>query len=172
MSAATLRRWRPDFWTGITFAIIVVLVVLLIIPILRVLMLSFVDAKTLEFTLGNYIEVFTRNYYLNGLKNTLFVGVLGTIGACLLGVPLAFFLSRFHIWGRTWISTLAILVLVAMTFIEHRAKGRLAEASQSYTATPGATGSAGTAESAASGGDNSSAGTAVLAGAAGSKEGV
>ena len=117
MSAATLRRWRPDFWTGITFAIIVVLVVLLIIPILRVLMLSFVDAKTLEFTLGNYIEVFTRNYYLNGLKNTLFVGVLGTIGACLLGVPLAFFLSRFHIWGRTWISTLAILVLVAPPFI-------------------------------------------------------
>lgn len=117
MSTATLRRWRPDFWTGITFAIIVVLVVLLIIPILRVLMLSFVDAKTLEFTLGNYIEVFTRNYYLNGLKNTLFVGVLGTIGACLLGVPLAFFLSRFHIWGRTWISTLAILVLVAPPFI-------------------------------------------------------
>lgn len=117
MSSLAARRWRPDFWTGVTFAIIVVLVVLLIIPILRVLMLSFVDAKTLEFTFGNYIEVFSRNYYLNGLKNTLFVGFLGTIGACLLGVPLAFFLSRFHIWGRTWISALAILVLVAPPFI-------------------------------------------------------
>ena len=30
----------------------------------------------------------------------------------------------------------AILVLVAMTFIEHRAKGRIAEASQSYPPNP------------------------------------
>lgn len=113
----TIARLRPDFWTGVTFAIIALLAVLLILPILSVLGLSFIDAKTLDFTLGNYAEVFTRNYYLNGLKNTLIVGLLGTIGACLLGVPLAFFTARFHIWGRTWISTLAILVLVAPPFI-------------------------------------------------------
>jgi iron(III) transport system permease protein len=80
-------------------------------------MLSFVDADTLDWTLGNYVEVFTRNYYLNGLKNTLFVGIFGTLGACLLGIPLAFFTARFHLRGRTWISTLAILVLVAPPFI-------------------------------------------------------
>ncbi len=74
--------------------------------------------------------------------------------------------------AATLLMFVAILVLVAMTFIEHRAKGRLAEASQSYTAKPGTAGSADPTESAASGGNNSSAGTAVLAGAAGSKEGV
>lgn len=110
-------RFRFEFWTVVTVAILVVLAVLLILPILRVLMLSFVDADTGAFTLGNYVEAFTRNYYLNGFKNTLFVGVLGTLGACLLGIPLAFFTARFHIWGRAWISTLAILVLVAPPFI-------------------------------------------------------
>ncbi|WP_231701155.1 ABC transporter permease [Aliiruegeria sabulilitoris] len=75
------------------------------------------DADTGNWTLGNYVEVFTRNFYLRGLKNTLFVGLLGTIGACLVGIPLAFFTARFHLWGRTWISTLAILVLVAPPFI-------------------------------------------------------
>lgn len=110
-----LRRY--DFWTVVTGVILAVLVVLLLFPIVRVLMLSFVDADTLEWTLGNYVEVFTRNYYLNGLKNTLFVGVLGTLGACLLGIPLAFFTARFHLWGKAWISTLAILVLVAPPFI-------------------------------------------------------
>lgn len=113
----SIKRWRPDFWSGVTIAIILMLAVLLLLPIFRVFLLSFVDAKTAEFTLGNYIEVFTRNYYLSGLKNTLFVGLAGMIGACLLGVPLAFFTARFHIWGRAWISTLAILVLVAPPFI-------------------------------------------------------
>lgn len=108
---------KPDFWTVITGVILAVLVVLLLFPIARVLLLSFVDADTLEWTLANYVEVFTRNYYLNGLKNTLYVGLFGTLGACLLGIPLAFFTARFHLWGRTWISTLAILVLVAPPFI-------------------------------------------------------
>jgi iron(III) transport system permease protein len=108
---------KPDFWTVVTGVILVVMVVLLLLPIARVLLLSFVNADTLEWTLGNYVEVFTRNYYVNGLKNTLFVGLFGTLGACLLGIPLAFFTARFHLWGRTWISTLAILVLVAPPFI-------------------------------------------------------
>ncbi|TNF18999.1 MAG: iron ABC transporter permease [Rhodobacteraceae bacterium] len=110
-------RLRFEFWSVVTAMVLVVLAVLLILPILRVLMLSFVDADTGGFTLGNYVEAFTRNYYLNGFKNTLFVGVLGTLGACLLGIPLAYFNARFHIWGRAWISTLAILVLVAPPFI-------------------------------------------------------
>lgn len=116
MTTAT-RSFRPDFWTVVTMVILGVLALLLIVPILRVLSLSFVDADTGAFTLGNYAEVFTRNYYLRGLKNTLFVGFAGTLGACLLGVPLAFFTARFHIRGHALISTLAILVLVAPPFI-------------------------------------------------------
>jgi len=80
-------------------------------------MLGFVDAETGGLTLGNFIEVFTRNYYLNGLKNSLFVALLGTLGACLIGIPLAFFTARFVVSGQAWISTLAILVLVAPPFI-------------------------------------------------------
>jgi iron(III) transport system permease protein len=112
-----LRSFRPDFWSGVTLFILLLLAVLLILPILRVLMLSFVDAATGAFTFGNYVEVFTRNYYLSGFKNSLFVGLLGTLGACLLGIPLAFFTARFHIRGRAWISTLSILVLCAPPFI-------------------------------------------------------
>lgn len=112
-----MRLRRFDFWTGVTITVLVTLAILLILPIFRVLLLSFVDADTGAWTLGNYIEVLTRNYYIKGFKNTLLVGVLGTLGACLIGIPLAFFTARFHIWGRSWISTLAILVLVAPPFI-------------------------------------------------------
>ncbi len=120
MAQASLstRLWRGlDFWTLTTAAIVVVLFVLLILPIASVFFVSFFDAKTGEFTLNNYVEVFTRNYYVAGLKNTLFVGLMGTLGACLIGVPLAFFTARFRIRGKALISTLAILVLVAPPFI-------------------------------------------------------
>ncbi len=108
---------RPDFWTVVTWLCLLVLFVLLILPIFSVFFISFFDGETGDFTLNNYVQVFTRNYYLSGLKNSLTVGFLGTTGAVLVGVPLAFFTSRFHIKGRAIISTLAILVLVAPPFI-------------------------------------------------------
>lgn len=112
------RIWRGlDFWTVMTVVVVAVLGILLILPIASVFFVSFFDAKTGEFTLNNYREVFTRNYYLTGLKNTIFVGLMGTLGACLLGVPLAYFTARFRIRGKSLISTLAILVLVAPPFI-------------------------------------------------------
>lgn len=112
-------RWARgfDFWTLVTIAVVALLGLLLILPIASVFLVSFYDAETGNLTLNNYREVLTRNYYLKGLKNTLFVGLMGTLGACLIGVPLAFFTARFRIRGRALISTLAILVLVAPPFI-------------------------------------------------------
>lgn len=108
---------RIDFWLIVTIVTLAVLFILLILPIFSVFFVSFFDSKTGEFTLGNYIQVFTRNYYIAGFKNTLFVGFLGTLGATLIGVPLAFFTARYKIRGKALISTLAILVLVAPPFI-------------------------------------------------------
>lgn len=116
-SLATRLARGVDFWNLTTVGIVAVLGVLLILPIASVFFLSFFDAKTGELSLNNYVQVFTRNYYVAGLKNTLFVGVMGTLGACLIGVPLAFFTARFRIRGKALISTLAILVLVAPPFI-------------------------------------------------------
>lgn len=111
------RLQQMDFWKVINILILMVLALFLVLPILRVLMLGFVDADNGNFTLDNFVEVFTRNYYLNGLKNSLYVALLGTIGACMIGIPLAFFTARFIVLGQAWISTLAILVLVAPPFI-------------------------------------------------------
>jgi iron(III) transport system permease protein len=110
-------RLRLDFWTLITIVTLVILLVLLILPIFSVFFVSFFDGKTGEFTLNHYIRLFTKNYYLAGFRNTLFVGVMGTLGATLIGVPLAFFTARFVVRGKALISTLAILVLVAPPFI-------------------------------------------------------
>ena len=111
------RLSLPSFWTWIMVAACVMLAVLLFWPILSVFVISFEDGDTGQFTLENYVQIFTRRYYLTALGNTLIVGFAGMLGACLLGVPLAFCMSRFQVRGRSIISTMAVLALVSPPFI-------------------------------------------------------
>ena len=111
------RLSLPSFWTWIMVAACVMLAVLLFWPILSVFIISFEDGDTGQFTLENYVQIFTRRYYLTALGNTLIVGFAGMLGACLLGVPLAFCMSRFQVKGRSIISTMAVLALVSPPFI-------------------------------------------------------
>ena len=117
----SLARWRSkarlDVWSLVMLGAISLLGLLLVWPIGQVLVLGFLDAQTQTFTLGNYQKILTHPYYLGALKNTLIVGGGGMLGACLLGVPLAYCTARFVVRGRSVIATLAVLALVSPPFI-------------------------------------------------------
>jgi iron(III) transport system permease protein len=118
----TARAWqqgriRLDFWSVIMVLVLAVVVLLLVWPIVQVLKLGFLDPQTQGFTLANYLKVLTHPYYLGALWNTVVVGVGGMVGACLLGVPLAYCTARYVIRGRSLIATLAVLALVSPPFI-------------------------------------------------------
>ena len=117
----SLARWRSkarlDVWSLVLLGAIGLLGLLLVWPIGQVLVLGFLDAQTQTFTLSNYQKILTHPYYLGALKNTLIVGGGGMLGACLLGVPLAYCTARFVVRGRSVIATLAVLALVSPPFI-------------------------------------------------------
>ena len=117
----SLARWRSkarlDVWSLVLLGAIGLLGLLLAWPIGQVLVLGFLDAQTQTFTLGNYQKILTHPYYLGALKNTLIVGGGGMLGACLLGVPLAYCTAHFVVRGRSVIATLAVLALVSPPFI-------------------------------------------------------
>ena len=117
----SLARWRSkarlDVWSLVMLGAIGLLGLLLVWPIGQVLVLGFLDAQTQTFTLGNYQKILTHSYYLGALKNSLIVGGGGMLGACLLGVPLAYCTARFAVRGRSVIATLAVLALVSPPFI-------------------------------------------------------
>jgi iron(III) transport system permease protein len=113
----TFRLRMPGFWTLITIGAILMLGVLLVLPIFNVFLISFFDAKTGEIGIGNYVQVLTKRFYLIALWNTILVGGLGMLGACLIGIPLAFCTSRYRIRGRAFIATFAVLVLCSPPFI-------------------------------------------------------
>jgi iron(III) transport system permease protein len=108
---------RIEFWSVVMGVSIAVIGLLLIWPIAQVLVLGFLHPETQTFTLANYAKVLTHRYYLGALGNTLIVGIGGMIGACLLGIPLAYCTARYVVKGRSLIATLAVLALVSPPFI-------------------------------------------------------
>lgn len=114
-----LRRWlaQANIWTVILLITLAIVFVLLINPLFNILAASFIDRGDGGFTLANYDRILGKLYYRKTLYNSLIVGVGGAIGALVLGVPLAYFVTRFAVKGRAMISTLAVLALVSPPFI-------------------------------------------------------
>jgi iron(III) transport system permease protein len=116
-SAPAGRRIRLDFWNLVLGLCLVMMAVLLVLPISEVFVVGFFDPETGRITLANYTRVLTHPYYLGALWNTVLVGAGGMVGACLIGVPLAYCVARFRVSGRSVISTVAVLALVSPPFI-------------------------------------------------------
>ena len=110
-------RLRIDLWTWVLAGAFALVALLLIYPLFNIFVASFIDNDTGQWTLGNYTAILGHRYYRGALWNSLFVGVGGMLGAIALGVPLAFFTTRFTVYGKSLITTLAILSLVSPPFI-------------------------------------------------------
>ncbi len=111
------RRARFDIWTFVLIAAWVILIVLLIWPLSSVLRASLIDNDTGSFSLVHYVQIATIKVYQRAIGNTLIAGFGGMTGALILGVTLAFVTTRFRIYGRALIQTLAVVALVSPPFI-------------------------------------------------------
>ncbi len=104
-------------WNIILLLVFALLAFAVVYPILYIFKASFVDPATGAFSLQSYAAFFRYPFYLRCLKNSLFVSTLATIFALLLGIPFAFFLSRYRVPGKGLLKTLGTLPLILPTFI-------------------------------------------------------
>ena len=108
---------KNGFWASIILTGFVIFFILIFLPVSNIVRESFFDAETGKFGIGNYITFFSNRYYLQALINSLVVSIGGTIGSIILGVPLAFFTTRYRIRGSAILSTLATLALLTPPFL-------------------------------------------------------
>ena len=111
------RIGKPDFWTFVTLLGYVIVGFFLVYPLFNIFKFAFVDKVTGALSLSNVQEFFGKAYYRVSFLNTLVVSVGGTVGALLLGIPLAFFTTRYRIFGKALPSTLAVMALLSPPFI-------------------------------------------------------
>ena len=101
----------------IVFGALALLVVFLLYPLSLVLDASLRVNGTGTITLANYAQIFASKYYVNSIANSLLAAAFATVGATLIGTPLAFCLARVDVPGKTVLLTLATLPLVLPSFV-------------------------------------------------------
>ncbi|KPF69771.1 ABC transporter permease [Bosea sp. AAP35] len=110
MSAAVTERNAPFLLTG---PALLVFLGLVIIPLGMTVLLSFYDwgqykGIVPEFTLKNWIEVFTDSYFFEIFMRTFRIAFLVTLAAIVIGVPEAYILNRM---SPSWRSAFLLVII-------------------------------------------------------------
>jgi iron(III) transport system permease protein len=113
----TKKFLKFDFWTVVKIVTVLALLAFLVYPLSRLVINSFMPKKGDYFTLGNFADFFRLKYYFSTLGNSLNVSVVATIAATLIGVPLAYIMTRYNIFGKKLFNILVIMSLMSPPFI-------------------------------------------------------
>lgn len=110
MSGVVTQRNAPFLLTG---PALLVFLGLVIIPLGMTVLLSFYDwgqykGIVPEFTLKNWIEVFTDSYFFEIFMRTFRIAILVTLAAIVIGVPEAYILNRM---SPAWRSAFLLVII-------------------------------------------------------------
>ncbi|HEX7715482.1 MAG TPA: iron ABC transporter permease [Bacillota bacterium] len=115
--------WRDiDFSVIIVmFLVIAVLIMFLVYPIGKMLLSSFLEQgkpfALHNLTLVNFSKFFTSNLYVQATINSINTSVASVIVSILLGLPLAYIMSRVAIPCKTLFTSLATLPIILPPFV-------------------------------------------------------
>lgn len=112
-----IRRKGLDIWSFVTLGGFIIVGLFLIYPLFDIFRYSFIDKDSGAFSFCNYIAFFSKKYYYNAFLHSLIMALLITLVSVILGLPLAFFTSRYRIAGSTLLNTLSVLALLSPPFI-------------------------------------------------------
>jgi iron(III) transport system permease protein len=106
-----LRMLEPV--TLLWLVLVAGLIFLVAAPLLKMLLISFEEQDTGDFTLMNYATAYGRQRYLDALRNSLLLGLLSAAISTIIAVPMAWAVSRTDMPGKgfTWAMVLAAFVM-------------------------------------------------------------
>lgn len=112
-----MKGFRPDIWKLITVVILILFIFFLVYPMFSMFIKGFQDPATGEWTLKHYQKFFNKRYYYRALINSFKVTFSVTILAILVGVPIAYFMSKYQIKGRRFLEIVIIISMMSPAFI-------------------------------------------------------
>lgn len=111
------QKLKPDFWFFVKTIIIISMCVFIVYPFYTILTKSFFSTKTDGFTLYNFIRFFSKPYYYKSLLRSLFVCSMVVLFTTLVGVPIAYLMSRYNIIGKKVLHVMILMSLMSPPFI-------------------------------------------------------
>ncbi len=110
------RKTQVDFWALTKLAIFLFICLTILYPISTVVIRSITNSDG-QLTIANFVKFFTTKYYMDVLKNSLFVSTITTLLSLVLGVFMAYVVTRYDIRAKKLINILVILSLMSPPFI-------------------------------------------------------
>ncbi len=111
------RKWRPDFWFFTRLVVVLTLCMFIVYPFYTILTKSVFSNKVEGLTLYNFIRFFTKPYYYLTLLRSLLVCFFTVLFATVIGVPIAYLMTRYNIAGKRILHILIIMSLMSPPFI-------------------------------------------------------
>ncbi|HYH02959.1 MAG TPA: iron ABC transporter permease [Bacillota bacterium] len=105
-----------NVWNLISLLVLGCLTLFLIFPMLQMLVQSFLPEGG-KFSFQNYLDFFKLKYYYSTLKNSFSVCVTATILATIIGIPLAYAMTRYNVAGKKLFNIIIILSMLSPPFI-------------------------------------------------------
>jgi iron(III) transport system permease protein len=112
-----LRRERHDRWWVVSLVAFGAVLAFLVWPLGEVLWTSLTGEGGRLVLAENYRRVFSHRYYWASVVNSLVLSSLATVGAVLVGLPLAVAVTRYPVPGKVFVRTAANLALLSPPFI-------------------------------------------------------
>ncbi len=108
---------RPDFWFFTKLFVILGMCLFIVYPFYTILTKSVFSNKVEGLTLYNFVRFFTKPYYYQTLLRSLFVCGATVVTATIIGVPIAYVMTRYNIAGKNILHILIIMSLMSPPFI-------------------------------------------------------
>ncbi len=112
-----LGKVKLDFWFFTKFFVIASMCLFIVYPFYTILTKSVFSNKVEGITLYNFVRFFTKPYYYQTLIRSLVVCGITVITTTIIGVPIAYVMTRYNVAGKQLLHILIIMSLMSPPFI-------------------------------------------------------
>lgn len=113
----TRRKIKLDFWFFVKAIVLVTLCLFIIYPFYTILTKSVFSSKVDGITLYNFERFFSKKYYYRTLIRSMVICSSTMVFSCIIGVFIAYVMTRFNVPGKNLLHVLIILSLMSPPFI-------------------------------------------------------
>ena len=112
-----LGKVKPDFWFFTKFFVIASMCLFIVYPFYTILTKSVFSNKVEGLTMYNFVRFFTKPYYYQTLIRSLVVCGITVLTTTVIGVPIAYVMTRYNVAGKQLLHILIIMSLMSPPFI-------------------------------------------------------
>ena len=110
-------HWRPDFWFFTKLFVILAMCLFIVYPFYTIITKSVFSSKVEGVTLYNFKRFFSKPYYYQTLLRSMVVCFATVLTTTLVGVPVAYLITRYNIPGKKILHIFIIMSLMSPPFI-------------------------------------------------------